>query len=78
MFQITSDNQYEDISDWCVFQIDFRLVSEWFQIGTKNLRLLLQNSDLFRYLQNHFQTGIIQNIFQTGSLKKHFRLVPVV
>ena len=33
------------------FQIGFRLVSDWFQIGTKNFRLRLQISDCFRLLQ---------------------------
>ena len=58
MFQITSDHQSEDISDWCVFQIGFRLVSDWFQIGTKNFRLCLQISDCFRLLSDSFQTGL--------------------
>ena len=58
MFQITSDYQHENISDRCVFQIGFRLVSHWFQIGTKNLRLCLQISDCFRLLSESFQTGL--------------------
>ena len=31
MFQITSDYQYENISDWRVFKIGFRLVSYWYE-----------------------------------------------
>ena len=58
MFQITSDYQSENISDWCIFQIGFRLVSEWFQIGTRNFRLCLQISDSFRLLSYSFQTGL--------------------
>ena len=63
MFQITSDYQYDIISDWCIFQIGFRLVSDWFQIGTKNFRLRVQISDCFRF------------IVDWQSEKKHFRLV---
>ena len=58
MFQITSDYQSENISDWCIFQIGFRLVSDWFQIGMKNFRLCLQISDCFRLLSDSFQTGL--------------------
>ena len=70
MFHITSDYQSEFFSDWCIFQIVFRLVSDWFQIGTKNFRLhLLIASDCSRLLQ------IASYSFQTGSTKKkHFRL----
>ena len=32
MFQITSDYHYENISDWWVFKISFRLISDCFQI----------------------------------------------
>ena len=84
MFQITSDYQSDNISDWCIFQIGFRLVSDWFQtgfrlvsdwfqIGTKNFRLRLQISDFFRLLQIHFRLAFQKKI-QTGSLKKNFRL----
>ena len=40
------------------FYIGFRLVSDWFQIDTKNFRLCLQISDCFRLLSNSCQTGL--------------------
>ena len=58
MFQITSDYQFESISDWCDFQICFRLVSDWFQIGTNSFRLYLQISGCFRLLSDSFQTSL--------------------
>ena len=58
MSQITSDYQHEYISDKCVFQIGFRQVSDWSQIGTKNFIFCLQISDCFRLLSDSFQTGL--------------------
>ena len=58
MFHITSDYQSENIPDWCIFHIGFRLVSDWFKIGTKDFRLYLQISDCFRLLSDSFQNGL--------------------
>ena len=76
MFQITSDYQSENISDWCIFQIGFRLVSDWFQIGTKNFRLCLQISDCFRLLSDSFQTSlkIPKNFIFPPHISDYFRL----
>ena len=62
MVQIILDYQYENILDWCIFQIGFRLVSDWFQIGTKNFRFCIQISDCFRFISD-WQSE--KNTFQT-------------
>ena len=76
MFQINSDYQSENISDWCVFQIGFRLVSDWFQIGTKNIRLYLQILYCFRLLSDSFQAGL-KNRKNLKSFSSHFRLLQI-
>ena len=58
MFQITSYDQSENISDWCVFQIGFRLVSDWFHVGPNNFISCLQISDCFRFHSDSFQNGL--------------------
>ena len=71
MFQITSDYQSEIISDWCIFRIGFKLISDWFQIVMNNLKLRLQISDCSILLQIHFKLAVLKKTFQTGSLKKN-------
>ena len=74
MFHITWDYQYENISDWCVSQIGFRLFSDWFQIITKNFRLRLQILGCLILIQIHFRL-VVWKIFRLKILKKnHFRL----
>ena len=76
MFQITSDCQSEYISDWCVFQIGFRLVSDWFHIVMKNFRLCLQILDCFRFISYSFQTGL-KKLQKLQILSSHFRFLQI-
>ena len=73
MFQITSDHQYKNISDWFVLQIGFILVSDWFQIGRNNFRLRLQISDFFRLLQIHFRLAVFKKNVSEWQSEKSFQ-----
>ena len=60
IFQITSDYQYENISDWCIFRLD----SDGFQIYfrlCKEFQIVSSDFILLQIVRNYFSAALIES-----------------